>query len=187
MPQFYQYGFVEPNRRTADPPNIPSEPILYQYIPAGQRPADPPAPTPPRNDAPAPATIHMTQQIYTTGAIGGQQQAQVQFVPPAQQTYQSPAPMAPAAQAHPGAVPWQGATRAEIDAQNIAIAKATGATRPQSLVPYKPAEGQQWWCREVDGTYTLRTTNDIMENLQPGKWIYSSTGFPYFVRQPAPA
>ncbi|EER27651.1 hypothetical protein CPC735_029870 [Coccidioides posadasii C735 delta SOWgp] len=216
MPQFYQYGFVEPNRRTADPPNIPSEPILYQYIPAGQRPADPPAPTPPRNDAPAPATIHMTQQIYTTGSIvlppypisfetysitclfssletntfglqGGQQQAQVQFVPPAQQTYQSPAPMAPAAQAHPGAVPWQGATRAEIDAQNIAIAKATGATRPQSLVPYKPAEGQQWWCREVDGTYTLRTTNDIMENLQPGKWIYSSTGFPYFVRQPAPA
>ncbi|KMU73215.1 hypothetical protein CISG_03475 [Coccidioides immitis RMSCC 3703] len=66
---FYQYGFVEPNRRTADPPNIPSEPILYQYIPAGQRPADPPAPTPLRNDAPAPATIHMTQQIYTTGAI----------------------------------------------------------------------------------------------------------------------
>ncbi|TPX23888.1 hypothetical protein DIZ76_013231 [Coccidioides immitis] len=120
-------------------------------------------------------------------AAGGQQQAQVQFVPPAQQTYQSPAPMAPAAQAHPGAVPWQGATRAEIDAQNIAIAKATGATRPQSLVPYKPAEGQQWWCREVDGTYTLRTTNDIMENLQPGKWIYSSTGFPYFVREPAPA
>ncbi|EEP79071.1 predicted protein [Uncinocarpus reesii 1704] len=193
MAQFYQYGFVEPNRTSISEPKIPKEPILYQYIPPGQNAAEPPAPPPPSNTSATP-TVHfgMTQQFYGSVPIVqrpvsfylSQQQAHVQYVPQPQ-AYQPPARMAPVAQASPGAVPWVGATRAEIDAQNIAIAKATGATRPQSMIPYKPADGQQWWCREIDGSYTLRTTNDIMENLQPGKWVYSSTGFPYFVRQPA--
>lgn len=99
--------------------------------------------------------------------------------------YISPAPLRPTYQVPAGTVPWIGPTRAEVDAQNIAVARATGAMRPQSMVPYRPAEGQQWWCREVDGSYTLRTTNDIMENLQPGYWAYSSSGYPYFIRQAA--
>ncbi|WEW56159.1 hypothetical protein PRK78_001594 [Emydomyces testavorans] len=178
MAQFYQYGFVNPNK-CSEPRSPPKEPIVYQYIPAGQNAAQPPPPPT--------VQVGLTQQIFTTMPIAGQQQAHVQFVPPQAQAYQAPIRMAPVVQPCQGAVPWPGATRAEIDAQNIAIAKATGATRPQSLVPYKPADGQQWWCRELDGSYTLRTTNDIMENLQPGQWIYSSTGFPYFVRQPVPA
>lgn len=99
--------------------------------------------------------------------------------------YQPQVPVGVAApqQAH---VNWIGATKAEVDAQNIAIAKEVGATKPSNLVPYKLVDGQQWWCRELDGSFTLRTTNDIMDNLQPGHWTYASGGYPYFIRAPAP-
>lgn len=103
-----------------------------------------------------------------------------------QAQYASPAPPQPAAQPQHGAVPWQGPTVAQVNARNAAIAAAVGANRPHALIPYKPADGQQWWCRELDGSYTLRTTNDIMENLQPGEWHRSVSGYPYFVRHAPP-
>lgn len=79
---------------------------------------------------------------------------------------------------------WHGGTRAQVDAENMAIAANTGATKPHNLAPYKPSPSQQWWCRELDGSYTLRNTQDIMDNLQPGFWQYAQPGgYPYFIRQ----
>ncbi|MCJ1364041.1 hypothetical protein MMC16_003150 [Acarospora aff. strigata] len=109
------------------------------------------------------------------------------------QPYYAPQPAAPPAPA-PAPAPtkteqythyhWYGNTRAQVDAENVSIAHYTGATKPTQLVPHNPSASQQWWCRELDGTYTLRNTNDIMENLQPGFWQYAQPGgYPYFIRQ----
>jgi hypothetical protein len=86
----------------------------------------------------------------------------------------------------PNVVNWHGPTKAQVDAQNMAAAQAAGATNPVNMIPFRPEAGQQWWCRELDQTYTLRTTTDIMENLQPGYWAQASGGYPYFVRQNPP-
>ncbi|KAI1944757.1 hypothetical protein LOZ12_000307 [Ophidiomyces ophidiicola] len=184
MPQYYHYGLVDPSRPGGSH-GAPKEPILYRYDPATPEPPPPP-PTHINPVVPAPAAPAAIQ-VGISIPTAGQQPAQVQYVMPQVQTYHPPARMSAVAQPPVAAVAWQGATRTEINTQNIAIANATGATRPQTLVPYKPADGQQWWCRELDSSYTLRTTTDIMENLQPGRWVYSSSGYPYFIRQPAPA
>lgn len=76
---------------------------------------------------------------------------------------------------------WYGSTKEEVDLQNYAVHKAHA--KPTPLVPYKPSNEQQFWCRELDKSYTLRTTTDIMENLQPGYWQYGDEGYPYFIRQ----
>lgn len=82
-----------------------------------------------------------------------------------------------------GTVPWMGATKAEVDAQNAKIAEEVGATKPIKLIPYQAAPGQQFWVKELDGGFTLHTTDDIMESCQPGRWTYASAGYPYFVRE----
>ncbi|KAK2875953.1 hypothetical protein FQN49_001495 [Arthroderma sp. PD_2] len=204
---YYQYGTVDPSRSrysTCQHVQAGNEPTVYTYVPpqmqqhiqvgAGHPSGPPPAPGPgpapgvpggcpgggpPPPGQPVSQTIQfgMTQQIISNGHLQAGQAIQV--------PYTSPAPIRASCHVPAGTVPWIGPTRAEVDAQNLAVARATGAMRPQSMVPYRPAEGQQWWCREVDGSYTLRTTNDIMENLQPGYWTYSSSGYPYFIRQNA--
>lgn len=83
----------------------------------------------------------------------------------------------------PGATPFVGASRAEIDAQNAAIHAQTAATKPVQMVPYKPEPGQQFYVRELDGLWTLRTMNEIMKDLQPGKWEKGDSGYPYFIRE----
>ncbi|EFR01182.1 hypothetical protein MGYG_04184 [Nannizzia gypsea CBS 118893] len=208
MGQFYQYGSADPSRSRYSPyPHVQpgNEPTVYTYVPpqlqqniqinAGNPSGPPPPPPPPApvpvlpNGCPnggSPGTAHSVSQTIQVGPVGvtqhisnGHPQAG-QAIP-----YMSPAPLRPTYQVPAGTVPWIGPTRAEVDAQNLAIARATGAMRSQSMVPYRPAEGQQWWCRELDGSYTLRTTTDVMENLQPGYWAYSSSGYPYFIRQAA--
>lgn len=82
-----------------------------------------------------------------------------------------------------GTVPWNGPTKAEVDAQNAKIAEEIGATKPIRLIPYQATPGQQFWVKELNGAFTLHTTNDIMENCQPGRWAYASAGYPYFVRE----
>ncbi|EFE39360.1 hypothetical protein TRV_05953 [Trichophyton verrucosum HKI 0517] len=204
MGQFFQYGSVDPSRsRYSTCPQVQpgNEPTVYTYVPpqlqqniqvGTSNPTGPPPPPPPPPAAASatvlpngclnggpPGTAHSVSQTIQFGPVGLTQHISNAHIVP----YISPAPLRPAYQVPAGTVPWIGPTRAEVDAQNIAVARATGAMRPQSMVPYRPAEGQQWWCREVDGSYTLRTTNDIMENLQPGYWAYSSSGYPYFIRQ----
>lgn len=78
---------------------------------------------------------------------------------------------------------WHGGTKAEVDAQNAAVAKATGATDTVRLIPEGSTASSQYYCRELDGSYTLRTTTEIMETLQPGYWQYANPGgYPYWVR-----
>ncbi|KAI4115617.1 MAG: hypothetical protein LQ338_007831 [Usnochroma carphineum] len=80
---------------------------------------------------------------------------------------------------------WYGSTKAEVDAQNAALAQSAGAYKPIELVPANPTAGQQFYCRELDGTYTLRTMTDIETSCQPGSWHRASTGYPYFIRSKA--
>lgn len=78
---------------------------------------------------------------------------------------------------------WYGGTKAEVDAQNAAIAQASGATKPVQLIPQGGTASSQYYCRELNGSYTLRTTTEIMETLQPGYWQYANPGgYPYWVR-----
>ena len=78
-----------------------------------------------------------------------------------------------------------GATRADVAYQNQLIAHSTGAEIPSQLAPYKPAAGQQFWCKETDGSWTLRTHADIvMDEVAPGYWEkHATSGYFYWVRQ----
>lgn len=67
--------------------------------------------------------------------------------------------------------------------ENQQIAQNTGANDPVQMVPYKAAPGQQFWCRELDGSWTLRTVNETMAELQPGYWDKSQSGHAIFIRQ----
>ncbi|KAL8922445.1 MAG: hypothetical protein Q9208_005167 [Pyrenodesmia sp. 3 TL-2023] len=80
---------------------------------------------------------------------------------------------------------WYGSTKAEVDAQNAAIAQTVGATKPMELIPANATAGQQFYCRELDGAYTLRTMTDIETSCQPGSWHKASSGYPYFIRAKA--
>lgn len=53
------------------------------------------------------------------------------------------------------------------------------------FVPANPTTNQQFYCRELDGTYTLRTMTDIETSCQPGSWHRAQTGYPYFIRKAA--
>ena len=80
---------------------------------------------------------------------------------------------------------WYGSTKAEVDAQNAALAPTVGATKPMELVPASPTPSQQFYVRELNGAYTLRTMTDIETSCQPGSWYRAQTGYPYFVRRAA--
>lgn len=55
---------------------------------------------------------------------------------------------------------------------------------PTQLAPYKPADGQQFWCKETDGSWTLRTHSDIINGeVSPGHWErHQTSGYFYWVR-----
>lgn len=84
----------------------------------------------------------------------------------------------------PGAVPYMGATAEEVQGRNHALASATGACGPFTLAPYKAEPGQQFWCQELDGTWSLRTQNDIEENCKPGAWMPTASGTVAWMRAP---
>ena len=65
----------------------------------------------------------------------------------------------------------------------VVAAPAPTRTKPQPMVPYKPRPEQLFWCRELDGGYSLRTHKNIAEDLQPRVWQYGDESYPYFVRQ----
>jgi hypothetical protein len=74
---------------------------------------------------------------------------------------------------HPAHVPagatWMGPTREEAERQTAAAAEAAGANKPRLMVPMKDDPSSRMWVRELDGSYTLRSLYDIMENLKPGE------------------
>lgn len=55
---------------------------------------------------------------------------------------------------------------------------------PTQVAPYKPADGQQFWVKEVDGSWTLRTHSDIISgDLDPGHWDrHPASGYLFFIR-----
>ena len=63
---------------------------------------------------------------------------------------------------------------------------ANGASQPLHVVSDVPTGETQYWCKELNGLWKTRTTNDIMNNCQPGDWRqHPQTQFPYFVRKAA--
>ncbi|KAK2763084.1 hypothetical protein FQN54_009718 [Arachnomyces sp. PD_36] len=187
---YYQYGNTEPHRRTGvvepDPDN---EPTVYQYIPATPSTnsttySAPAAPAAGTSNPPNPVVYVGVPPLVFTPMLGQQVSY---FAAPGSGTplpfnpsqYQPSAPFhvyQPSPPTAPGVVNWQGATRAEVEARN--------PPKPPQLIPYNATPGQQWWCKETDGSFSLRGTNDIMENCQPGRWVYASgTTNPYFIRE----
>ena len=92
----------------------------------------------------------------------------------------APSPPSPKPAKH---VYWYGSTKEEVEAQNAAIYEAHKPKKVPQLVPYKPANDQQYYCKEFDNTYSLRTAKNITESCQPGKWVTSEDGYPYFIRE----
>ncbi|KAI9860927.1 MAG: hypothetical protein M1813_005606 [Trichoglossum hirsutum] len=156
-------------------------PKVYRYKPN----YDHASPQPPPATLPAPVAQPTFQYQYagqllipwTYANSGAAYYQYAPFVAPTQTS----APAAPSGtQSNPFI--WQGATKSEVDSRNAAIAQATGSNKPTMLVPYKASATQDWWVRELDGTWTLRNTNTIQEALQPGQWCYGDGGVPYFIR-----
>lgn len=44
---------------------------------------------------------------------------------------------------------------------------------------------QEFYCRELDGSWSLRTMSAIVKECQPGFWQSSKSGYPVFYRQKA--
>lgn len=51
------------------------------------------------------------------------------------------------------------------------------------LVPFKEAPGDtQYWCKELDESFTLRTLAEINDECKDGGWVLSDEGHYYWVR-----
>ncbi|KAK5058617.1 hypothetical protein LTR84_010880 [Exophiala bonariae] len=84
-----------------------------------------------------------------------------------------------------------GTSAAEIQAQNailqanlynLAASQAQAQAQPTQIAPYKPGTGQQFWCKEADGSWTLRDQTDAA-TLGAGHWeTHSTSGYHYFVK-----
>lgn len=57
-----------------------------------------------------------------------------------------------------------------------------GNPGPMQLVPQVPSPNDEYYCRELDSSYTLRTVTAIMRDCQPGYWDRAKSGYPYWVR-----
>lgn len=81
-----------------------------------------------------------------------------------------------------------GTTPADIHAQNAVFAQqyGTNGVQPTTLAPYKPGEPVQFWCRELDGGWTLRGYSEIcLGDVSPGHWEkHAVSGYFFWVRQP---
>ncbi len=79
-----------------------------------------------------------------------------------------------------------GATAAEMQAQNAILAAnlTAGQSQPTMLAPYKPGSSPQFWCKELDGSWTLREYNDTLKSdFPPGRWErHGTSGYYYYVR-----
>lgn len=81
--------------------------------------------------------------------------------------------------------PNYGNAHSEAKAPNQGI-QADGIPHNLHFIPEVPTGNTTYYCKELDGTWQIRSTNDIMNNCQPGDWRnHSKTGYPYFVRKTA--
>ncbi|KAJ9659471.1 hypothetical protein H2201_007362 [Coniosporium apollinis] len=81
---------------------------------------------------------------------------------------------------------WYGRTKAEVDADNLRMARDEGVNNPNDLAPHNPRDDQQFWVQELDGQFSLRTYYTIENDLRPGRWqINPQHGNLFFVRSAA--
>ena len=81
-----------------------------------------------------------------------------------------------------------GMNTSEIMAQNAIVAAQMGwQGTPKQLAPYKPSDTQQVWCKELDGSWTLRELTDFVSgDITAGRWeTHPTSGYRYFIRTPA--
>ena len=74
--------------------------------------------------------------------------------------------------------------REQVHARNIARVQSHGGFNQVQLVPLDAHPDNEYFCREVDGIWTARTVNTVVSSLNSGRWAYSSTGNPYWIRHP---
>ncbi|KAF2753902.1 hypothetical protein EJ05DRAFT_541470 [Pseudovirgaria hyperparasitica] len=79
---------------------------------------------------------------------------------------------------------YYGRTQEEVEYDNRVIATRSGAYEAHDLQPSDPKPDQMFWCREIDGSWTLRTFFTISEDLKPGKWkMDAARGSLVFIRE----
>ena len=154
------------------PPAFYPVPMLYTYYPILQSPA---------------MYAYIPVAAATTAASPAEAVpvAPIAAFDPTTYTYRPTAAVAPKKPKGTFSDPyiWQGNSKNEIDRQNVVIAQNIGAAKQHPLIPHNATNTQQWWCKELDGSFTLRSTNTIMEELQPGFWSYAKNGgYPYWIR-----
>ena len=101
---------------------------------------------------------------------GGSQSAHIQF-------YSSQ----PAAEPANGKY-YQGLTAQQVNDRNISRAQSHGGFNEVKLIPQDASPDNEYICRELDGTHSVRTVNTIMNSLTPGHWAYGPRGYPYWIR-----
>lgn len=82
-----------------------------------------------------------------------------------------------------------GTSAAEIQAQNAILqanlcnlAASQAQQKATQVAPYKPGTGPQFWCKETDGSWTLRDQTDAA-TLGAGHWeTHATSGYHYFVK-----
>lgn len=95
----------------------------------------------------------------------------------------TPKPAAATASVPSSSTPWYGPTANEVDMQNRVI--MDDQMKARQLKGHVPSASDQYWCRELDGLYTVRTAIDIYESCTPGYWTTGEGNYPYFVREEA--
>ncbi|KAF2816311.1 uncharacterized protein BDZ99DRAFT_133374 [Mytilinidion resinicola] len=77
-----------------------------------------------------------------------------------------------------------GRTKEQVDMDNRRTAYQQGAYSMHPIAPDNPPPDTQFWCKEVDGEWTLRTFFTIQEDLKPGNWKYApDTGMFVYIRK----
>ena len=77
---------------------------------------------------------------------------------------------------------YQGLTTQQVNDRNVSRALNHGGFNQVQLVPQNASPDNKYICRELDGSFTLRTVNTIMNSLKPGQWAYNPNGDLYWVR-----
>ena len=93
----------------------------------------------------------------------------------------APKPAAAASRPRSKLHTWHGRTPNEIEMENrITMDKHIKASKKKGFVR---SAGDPYWCKEVNGRFTVRTAADIYNSCRPGHWTVGEEGYPSFTRQ----
>ncbi|KAI9841132.1 MAG: hypothetical protein M1837_000976 [Sclerophora amabilis] len=161
-------------------PSAPQPPAVAQAPAPAQRAANPPAQ--PAASPAAPRAANLAVNRYRPAAAPQAPAApQAIQAPQAQQVVQAPAPRGSAQ----NPFIYQGKTRAQVEAQNHARFLAATHNRPTpQLAPVGATNSQHWYVKELNGTFTWKSTNTILQTCMPGEWVKYPGRDLCFVRKP---